>query len=149
MLYWKSKLITHYMKKIFMLMCLFSFIMITVLNGQQTNQEFLQSKVNKFKTIKNTGLIMITAGTASTIGGIISMSNANWEETSDGYYSEDDDALLGLILTSVGIGLIAGGTTCAIIGNSKIKKYKRQLDALSFSPFITPNKAGLMLTLRF
>jgi|WetSurMetagenome_2_1015567.scaffolds.fasta_scaffold21533_4 hypothetical protein len=92
---------------------------------------------------------MSIVGAASAIGGIISLSDSHWEQTSDGYETHDKDAFTGAIIVSVGIGLMAGGITCIAIGEKKSKKYEKALKELTLMPIVEPNKAGVMLTFRF
>ncbi len=65
------------MKTLLILTCL---LLPTCLQAQTYNREFLQNKVQRFNNMKNTGIVMTAVGAASAIGGIISLSGANWEQ---------------------------------------------------------------------
>jgi hypothetical protein len=113
------------------------------------NREFLQGKVQRFNNMKNTGIVMTAVGAASTIGGIISLSGTHWETTDDGYETHDSDALVGMVFTALGVGLMAGGITCIAIGDRKSKKYQKALHELTIIPLVGSDKTGVLLTFRF
>lgn len=137
------------MKKTFTFICLLMVIAIAHIHAQGNNQEFIQGKILRFEKMKTTGTVMTLVGTAATVGGIIIMSDADWNQTSDGYETHDSEGFAGGIIATLGVGLMAGGITCWIIGDKKLKKYKKALNELSLSPIVTPNRAGVLLTFRF
>jgi hypothetical protein len=134
------------MKTLFTITCL---LIATCLQAQTYNREFLQNKVQRFNSMKNTGIVMTAVGAASAIGGIIALSGADWEQNSDGYETNDENGFVGAIFTTIGVGLMAGGITCIAIGDRKSKKYKKALNELTIIPLIGSDKTGLMLTFRF
>lgn len=137
------------MKKTFTFICLLMVIAIVSVNAQVRNQEFIQGKIHRFESMKTTGIVMTAVGAAATIGGVIALSDADWHETTDGYETNDSEGFAGAIFTTLGVGLMAGGITCLVIGDKKLKKYKKALNELSFKPIVTPNRAGVLLTFRF
>lgn len=142
------------MKKITLLTFLFAVIMPIVSHAQQNDPEFLRAKIEKFSRMKRTGIVMLVAGSASTVGGIVLLANADWEKTSTGngsvnYNSNDGNALFGMLLTGVGVGLMGGGIPLALIGHNKAEKYKGQLLSLTMVPIVETNYSGIHLALRF
>jgi len=142
------------MNHLCLIMCLFLAIPTSVSQAQQNSQEYLQGKVQKFTQMKNTGLVMLILGAASTSGGIILMSSADWDRTADvngntQYTSQDGNALAGMLFTGIGAGLIGGGLTLKIIGDKKSKKYRNQMEELTLVPIFRQNQAGVLLCLRF
>lgn len=141
------------MKKLYVI-CILLAITVYVAHSQQISKEYLQGKVQKFKHMKSSGLVMIISGTVSTTAGIVLISNVDWE-TSQGSYggtnytTNDSDGFGGILLTGVGLGLIGGGIAMTVIGDKKSKKYVKQLEELTIIPMCNPNMTGLMLAFRF
>lgn len=142
------------MKKIIFLgIVLFTFTL-SGIHAQQDKSAFLQAKVQKFSKMKNTGVILLSAGGVSIVGGIVMMSNADWTKTSDGsgdvnYTSKDPKALIGILLTGAGVGLMGAGIPLTIIGNKKSTLYKKQLNELTILPYYDSHHAGIYLSFRF
>lgn len=142
------------MKKITLLTFLLAVMMPTILQAQQNNPEFLRAKIEKFSQMKRTGTVMLIAGAASTAGGIVLLANSDWDQTSSGsgstsYHSNDNNAILGVLLTGIGLGLAGGGLAMTLVGKKKIEFYKNQLPELTLAPIINSNCTGLHLSLRF
>ncbi len=137
------------MKNTFTTICLFMVITVVSSNAQVNNQDFIKAKIQSFEKMKTTGTVMTIVGTAAAVGGIVIMSNADWDQTSDGYETHDSDGLAGGIIATLGVGLMTGGITCFVIGDKKLKKYKKALNEISLKPIVTPNRAGVLLTFRF
>lgn len=124
-----------------------------VCQAQQYNTEMLKAKVLRFSKMRNTGFVMIGTGTLFTIGGVVLISNTDWNKTTNGgnvnYQTNDPNGLGGILLTVVGVGLGGAGTALAIIGTNRSRKYSKLLYNVRIVPLIKSDQSGIMLTYRF
>ncbi|PIB37106.1 hypothetical protein BFP72_17690 [Reichenbachiella sp. 5M10] len=109
-------------------------------------------KVAQYSKLKRTGFTMLAAGAVVTIASAVVISSADWyyDSYSQQYMTDSESAVYGVVgLVYLGIPLIAGGTTLAIIGNAKEKKYLRRLDNLNVSFFNHQGANGFQLVYNF
>jgi hypothetical protein len=130
------------------LLILFSFSSVAQVNSQKVTY---QLKIDKYKRMKSTGIVMIVAGTVATVVGISNISSANY--TTNPYTGQrttsDPSAITGALLTLGGIGLVGGGIPLTIIGSKKSKQYQRKFDELALHLNLNPLQQGLALSFKF
>jgi hypothetical protein len=133
---------------IFFILIVFSFYSFAQVNSQKVTY---QLKIDKFKRMKSTGIVMIVAGTVATVVGISNISSANY--TTNPYTGQrttnDPSAVTGALLVLGGVGLVGGGIPLAIIGSKKSKQYQRKFDELALHLNLNPQQQGLALSLKF
>jgi hypothetical protein len=133
---------------IFFILIVFSFYSFAQVNTQKVTY---QLKIDKFKRMKSTGIVMIVAGTVATVVGISNISSANY--TTNPYTGQrttnDPSAVTGALLVLGGVGLVGGGIPLAIIGSKKSKQYQRKFDELALHLNLNPQQQGLALSLKF
>ena len=142
------------MKRLFVVMSTLFVFSTLISYAQQNIPGNLELKVSKFREMKNTGLSLFLTGTVCTVGGIALMSSGSWEDSSQGsggayYTTTDGSAIVGVLLTIVGVELLPPGIILYAIGRKKMKKYKMQLDNLTFTPVFNPDQVGGSLTYAF
>jgi hypothetical protein len=123
-------------------------------HAQQSGRELNELKLEKYTKMKKNGITLLISGGVCTIGGIVLLSNVDWEETSDGYgntsyHSDDSNAGLGMLLTLAGVALTTTGTVLALVGDHSKKKYQNRLNSVSIKPVFRHNQSGFLLTYRF
>lgn len=136
---------------------IFSVILFATLSvnsfGQIDNKQLYEQKVHSFTKMKRTGVSLTVAGVASTILGIVMVSNAEWETQSSSYgsstTSNDPNAIVGSLLIGAGVGLTVPGVILGVIGNNKSKEYNEKLQRLNVGINYKPNNKGLVFSYRF
>ena len=125
--------------------------------GQMESKQLYEEKIESFTRMRNGGWAMAGVGSGLAIAGTVllkTLPDGYWDND-DAYYDEDDyveytfQAVGGIIMTGIGIGLIAGGITMASIGGHKLGSYRQKLNNLSLGIICTPKRQGLTLTYRF
>ncbi len=124
--------------------------------GQVEKRQLYEEKIQSFSHMRNGGIAMAAVGSGLTIAGtvlLVSIPDYYWDGYYD-YYGDDYEdysfqAVGGIIMLGVGIGLMAGGITMASIGGHKISQYRQKLNNLSLGVICTPKRQGLSLTYRF
>lgn len=119
----------------------------------QYQHDLCIKKIQRYTSMKNTGIVMTVGGGAMAIGGIILFSNSldDLNEYNNTYYAEGDEganAFVGLLMAELGVGIAAGGIVLWTIGSSKVRKYTNKMNSLSFNLNDDPRRA-LSLTYRF
>jgi hypothetical protein len=142
------------MKPVIIISLLFVFIFNLSVSAQDDSRALYQSKVEKFKKMRNGGIAMTIGGAVLTAVGIASVSNADWHQETDyngnqQYTTNDGSAVAGMFAIAGGVTLVSGGIVLAIIGNNKMKKYQQKLNGLSFNFKCTPQQKGFVLSYRF
>jgi hypothetical protein len=121
--------------------------------AQQVNSQKVtyQLKIDKYKRMKTTGIVMIIAGSISTVVGISQLSSATttYYSSTNGVSQGDPKAATGTLLTMAGLGLLGGGIPLTIIGSKKSKLYQRKFDELALHLNINPLQQGLALSFKF
>lgn len=140
------------LKKIIFSITLFSLLTLSSF-GQIDNRQLYEQKVQSFTKMKRTGLSLTISGVASTIIGIVMVSNAEWETQSSAYgsstTSNDPNAIVGSLLIGAGVGLTVPGIILGTIGNNKSKEYNEKLRRLDVGINYKPNNKGLSFSYRF
>jgi lysylphosphatidylglycerol synthetase-like protein (DUF2156 family) len=130
----------------------FSFTSIAQLNSEKVSY---QLKVDKYKRMKSTGIVMIVAGTVATIVGVSNLSSAKYTTSTNPYTgasqrtTNDPSAVTGALLFLGGAGLLGAGIPLTIIGSKKSKQYQRKLDALAIHLNINYQQQGVALSYKF
>ncbi len=110
-----------------------------------------QLKIEKYKRMKNTGIVMIVAGTVAMVVGISDIGSATYttNPSTGQTTTSDPKAITGALLTVAGLGLLGGGIPLTIIGAHTSKKYQRKFDALVLHLKFNPQHQGLALSYKF
>jgi hypothetical protein len=130
----------------------FSFTSIAQLNSEKVSY---QLKIDKYKRMKSTGIVMIVAGTVATIVGVSNISSAKYTTSTNPYTgasqrtTNDPSAVTGALLVLGGAGLLGAGIPLTIIGSKKSKQYQRKLDALAIHLNINYQQQGVALSYKF
>ena len=143
------------MKKLVLLLLAAMNMVMQPVIGQTDSKQLYEEKIQHFAHMRNGGIAMAAVGSGLTIAGtvlLIALPDGYWYD--DNVYYEDYvdysfQAVGGIIMTGIGIGLIAGGITMASIGGHKISSYRQKLNNLSLGIICTPKRQGLTLTYRF
>lgn len=124
---------------VFLLVCVVSFNAIGQMDTQQL--QYLK-KVEKYRRVRNLGMVMVIAGATMGVVGFSRIINS-----SSSYPSDQD-----VILWVAGAPFFSAGIPLSIIGHNSMKKYEKKLGAnpgLSLNLQLTPQRQGLVLTYRF
>jgi hypothetical protein len=138
--------------KTIMKLLVVSFLLTSVIPINAQTAELYQMKINKLKTVKTIGIVLM--GASVPIGSfgaycIIHGNNVYKEEDWSGFLGGLSEIFWGDIFVCLaGVSLVSG-TVMTIIGVNKMKQYQSKLDGLKVGAFFTPNHAGLTLTYRF
>lgn len=125
---------------VILLVCLVSFNAISQMDTQQL--QYLK-KVEKYRRVRNLGMVMVIAGATMGIVGFTRIIN-----TSSASYPRDQDVILWV----AGAPFFSAGIPLSIVGHNNMKKYEKKLRAnsgLSLNLQLAPQRTGLMLTYRF
>ena len=127
---------------------------VPVLSPALSGEKLLYAqKVEKFKRMKTTGILMAGAGTILAIVGISNLASVDYtgssSSSSSGGPANDPKYTSGILMFYGGVGLMGGGIPLAIIGSKKAKKYERKLDGLTLNLNLNPKQQGLALCYRF
>lgn len=128
--------------------------MVSFAQLKQTDQQFLQTKVEKYVKLKKTGATLGIIGGGLTIASIVAVSNADWEETTnyDGttqYNTTDASGVLGIVGLAVGIPMAVTGIVLNTVGSRKAKYYQEKLDKVHLGMFQNGQQAGITLAIKF
>jgi len=121
----------------------------------QLTEELCQHKIHTFQSIANTGtaLIIISVPTGLLGGLLMIIADEDYDEEDSDFLGEilgyTTTRGIGLILVGLGITMLAGGITLAVIGSNKVKKYQGELNRLKLGTYVTPKHAGITFTYRF
>jgi uncharacterized BrkB/YihY/UPF0761 family membrane protein len=120
-------------------------------NQQQMNYRL---KIEKYKKMKTTGILLTVAGGIGLIVGISNLSSATYTTTytSNGttqQSSSDPKALSGALLTLGGLVFIGTGIPLTIVGSAASRKYQRKLEATTVHFNITPQQQGIGISYKF
>ncbi len=132
------------------LLFLISILSINAQPISELTQEQLQEKVNKFKGLKTTGIVMTVVGIPTLIAGIVIYVNGlNDSNLSGGTTDYDGKVWGGLALMVVGELATGGGIVLWAIGGNKVKKYNNELNKRAGSLSLKTGKDGIGLVYRF
>ena len=111
-------------------------------------------KIEKYKRMKTTGILMAAAGTILVVAGISNLASVDYTGSSSSSSSSSGPAndpkyTSGILMFYGGVGLMGGGIPLTIIGSKQSKKWQRRLDGLTFNFKLTPNQQGLALAYKF
>src|SRR6267154_2555659 len=115
----------------------------------QTNVPVLSSdrllyaqKVEKFKRMKTTGILMTGAGAILLVVGISNLASVDYTSYSSSGQSPANDPKYtsGLLMLIGGEACLGGGIPLAIIGSKQSKKWQRKLDGLTFNLKLSPKQ---------
>lgn len=128
-------------------------ISILSINAQPINElteAQLQEKVNKFKGMKTTGIVMTAVGIPTLIAGIVIYVNGiNDSNLSGNTVDFDSKVWGGLALMVIGELATGGGIVLWAIGGNKAKKYSNELNNRAGSLGLKTGKDGIGLVYRF
>jgi hypothetical protein len=120
-------------------------------SGSESDREYLEARLGKFKSMRTTGFVLAGIGVASLVGGIALASNGEYEtvETPTGTQTQAQDgaAAGGLLLIIAGIPVTVAGIVLGSIGSSKVQKYKALLEGVSLD--LRPGHTGARLSYKF
>lgn len=102
-------------------------------NNDPYSVDFLETKIQKFKGMKTSGIIMTAVGIPSLVTGVVLYvdwvsDEVNSSSSSSSSTTIDGRAIGGLALMVVGELLTGGGIVLWAIGGSKSRKYQKMLD---------------------
>jgi hypothetical protein len=125
--------------------------------GQQDERQFYEHKIQSYSHMRSAGWTMAGIGSGGVIIGSVLLSTLPDGYWDDDYYGDDVDdevdhvfqAVSGVVVLAIGIGLSAGGITLASISSHKLSTYRSKLNNLSLGVICTPSRQGLTLTYRF
>ncbi|NLD91771.1 MAG: hypothetical protein GX639_03790 [Fibrobacter sp.] len=111
-------------------------------------KDVVRQKVQKFKNMRTTGLVMLGSGGVLLVSGIAYISSADWESYStygrSGFTTDDPAGGAGIIMTAVGVPLTVAGIVLASIGSKKYKEYTSRLRMFSgYNPHNNEFRAGI------
>jgi hypothetical protein len=138
------------MKIIFLsVLTAFSFATVAQVNPEKVSY---QIKIEKYKRMKTSGLLMIVAGSAMTVLGISKLikdpyTSSTYSNGSSSTTTINQNGVEGELLFLGGSGLLGAGIPLAIIGSKKSKQYQRRYDALTLN--LDPEQKGLTLSCKF
>ncbi|NOU45993.1 MAG: hypothetical protein HOO86_02915 [Bacteroidales bacterium] len=125
------------MKKtiLIMMMCvLFSHFTLQAQVQDQNKKKFLyESKVQKFNTMRNAGIVLTIGGAVLTIAGISTMSNAIADDPDMVTDAGTSKFLTGYLCTALGLTASGGGIVLWAIGGAKKRSYTQKLNSLSLN----------------
>ena len=132
------------------LLFLISILSINAQPISELTQEQLQEKVNKFKGLKTTGIVMTVVGIPTLIAGIVIYVNGiNDSNLSGGTTDYDGKVWGGLALMVVGELATGGGIVLWAIGGNKVRKYNNELNKRTGNLSLKTGKDGIGLVYRF
>ncbi len=125
------------------------------MQAQEESKEVCLEKVRSYTHMANAGRALTGLGGGCLLGGgllIMTLPQEYW--STNGYTISDmkkydNQYVGGVILTSVGVGLLATGITLASVGKHSAKNYRQKMNYLSVHPFSNARGQGLMLTFNF
>jgi hypothetical protein len=136
------------------IICLLIFISTSNMNAQayqELSQEQLQKKVESYKSMKTTGMVMTFIGIPALVAGAVLY--VNWVVSNTNYSSnssiDSGGAVGGLVLMVVRELMTVGGIVLWSIGGNKSKKYQRKLDESTGKLSLKSGKYGVGLVYRF
>jgi hypothetical protein len=146
------------MKKIIAVL-LSLFIIVMSASGQYDLRPKYQNKVEHYKHMRTSGLVLTGLGAGFAAGGTILVlygsDKLNSIDYHDPYYSEEDEAIGalsvvgGAISMIVSIPLLTSGIILASVGSHKSHEYQKRLQGLTMGVICTPKVQGLSLVYRF
>lgn len=116
-----------------------------------TSSAFADYDCGKYKRIRNAGIILLSVGGATFVGGIAAITVG----VGNAYYEGDGFATVGLIgggavLTVLGVGMMGAGTALTIVGAVKLRKYCNGSTSSTRRFYINPTTAhGIGFAARF
>jgi hypothetical protein len=127
--------------------------------GKNLSQaKMYQLRIDNYKSMKNTGLILLVAGIPCTLTGIafliVGIRNENngtsnlstyWASYDKGY----NQKTAGYAIGGVGVGMMVSGLVLHVVGVRKTKEYQLKRDGLKIHPYTNLKSTGLTLTYRF
>ena len=123
-----------------LLACIVSFNALGQMDPQKL--QYLK-KVEKYRRVRNLGLVMVIAGTTMGVVGFTRIINSN----SANPVSDKD-----VYLWVAGAPFFSAGIPLSIIGHNNMRKYEKRLQTnrgVSFNLMVNPRQQGLILTYRF
>ncbi len=131
----------------FFILLAFSFGSFAQVNSEKV---IYQLKIDKYKRMKTTGIVMIVAGSVATVIGVSNISSATYTTNQFGQRTTNDpSAITGALLVLGGAGLLGAGIPLTIIGSKQSKKYQYKFDALSLNLNLNLQQQGLGLSYKF
>ena len=120
---------------------------------QNDDKLFYLQKAEKYRRMKTTGAVLTGLGSIAFIAGIVTVSNATYTTTTNGYgqpvtTSSDGDAAAGVLSFLAGSLALGAGVPLWIVGAHAKKKYERKLEGLTFRMNFHQQRAGFTLTCR-
>lgn len=125
---------------VILLVCIVSFNAVAQMDAQKL--QYLK-KVEKYRRVRNLGLVMVIAGTTMGVVGFTRLINSNSANP-----ASDKDVLLWV----AGAPFFSAGIPLSIIGHNNMRKYEKKLQTnpgLSLNLQLAPHRQGLTLTYRF
>jgi hypothetical protein len=125
---------------VILLVCVVSFNAVGQMDAQK-----LQSlkKVEKYRRVRNLGLVMVIAGATMGVVGFSRLVKATAANP-----ARDEDAILWI----AGAPFFSTGIPLSIVGHNNMRKYEKRLQTntgVSLNFQITPKQQGLILTYKF
>jgi hypothetical protein len=120
----------------------------------QDRRELYERKIVTYTKMKKTGWTVAAVGTGATIIGIIMISNAEWETTTNSYgqtqtTTSDPEGVVGILGVSLGIPAAVAGAVFGIIGAKKQNQYMGKLERLDIGYRKYNDYNSIRLTYRF
>jgi hypothetical protein len=139
------------MKKVVSMIALLIFAAISfgeIVDEDGYTKNVVEAKIQKFKSIRTSGFVMLGCGGTLLVSGIICISSAEWESYSTygggGVTTKDPIGGTGIILTAVAVPLTVAGIVLSSIGSKKYKEYKTRLQLFSgYNPLNNEYRAGI------
>jgi hypothetical protein len=114
----------------------------------QADKLLYAKKVEKYRKMRNVGVVMLVSGVVAAGVGISKISNSTSTQV-NGVYTYDPQTTVGAVLF-IGGGCLAGaGVPLSIVGAVKTRKYQEKLNAVSLSVNVAPHCQQYGLTLRY
>lgn len=119
---------------------------------QDDDRSLFQKKAEKYRKMKNTGIVLTFGGSVLSIVGAVTLLNS--APSSTYYYGSTQttntgNAAGGAIAYLLGAACVGTGVPLWIVGGINHGKYTRKLEALSARLNVAPQGKGVKVTLRF
>ncbi|MBA4144951.1 MAG: hypothetical protein DI538_07545 [Azospira oryzae] len=126
----------------------------TLGQGFDKDKMFYAAKAERYKRMKNTGMILSIAGGIMAVVGVSKMSKATSNATyyNGTYYynnGSNADAETGALLFLGGTAGLGAGIPLWIVGAHAQRKYERKLEGIGVRLNINQQNKGLTLSYRF
>lgn len=121
---------------------------------REYSDEYLESRLAKFKRMRTTGLVLGLGGVGLIVLGGILVGTAEYETTTDFNGNEqrvthDPQWPVGFLSIVGGVPLTVTGIILGAIGSSKVTQYERRLQTGSLEFDLKPHRQAVSLAWRF